>query len=541
MQARSGVSVFALVAVAPQLWADVPAVSTFVNPVYEGADPWVTQHEGFYYYCRSEDDLAISVSKSDRLTDPGVKRVVWSCPRRGWNSAQLWAPELHHISGKWYIYYAASNGKNENHRAGVLEAVTNDPQGKYVDRGVLYTGDEIETGKNNRWAIDATPVMIGGRLYLIWSGWPDTRDVQYLYIARMETPWKVAGNRVRICENDTYLWERVDESQQQRGLHEAPQILRRDGWLHVVYSCSGSWEPSYKLGMLSIKEADDPLDPKNWKKHAKPVFSPTEQTFGVGHCSFVKSPDESEDWIVFHSKISRKQGWERAVYIQPFRWMAEGLPAFGKPVAAGEPLALPAGERHEVQAGEKFVDEFTSGNWDRWRYFGYSSYISVEDEMLNLGGHPRRRMGNVYRSGEKAFVRDQEWTDFSASVRVRFVQGGRRAGMLFRVREPAVGYDTHKGYFAGLVAATGKVVLGKSDGKNWMEIAVADAAFDPNDWHELKVLARGEEISVSVDDRPVLTARDSQYKTGMVGLGVVDTHAVFDGFRVDREETSEKR
>lgn len=534
MQARQGLSVFVLSAVAPQLWAETPASRpAFVNPVYEGADPWVTQHNGSYFYCRSEGDLGVSVWKSDRLTDPGVRRLVWSCPQTGWNRAQLWAPELHHISGKWYIYYAASDGRNENHRAGVLESVTDDAQGKYVDRGVLYTGDEIETGRNNRWAIDATPVTIGGRWYLIWSGWPDTRDIQYLYIARLENTYTVAGNRVRICENDTYSWERVGETTRERGLHEAPQVLRRNGRVLIVYSCSGSWEPSYKLGLVSIDESADPLDPSSWHKHPEPVFAPTEQTFGVGHCSFVTSPDGREDWIVYHAKVSREHGWERAVFLQPFGWTSAGLPDFGRPVARGQALAIPSGEP-AATPGESFTDGFDAGNWDCWRYFGYGRYISLDREALSLGGHPTRGLVNNYRSGEKALIRGLEWGDLTVSVRLRFVQGGRDAGILFRVREPAVGYDAQKGYFAGLIPSSRLVILGRTDGNAWTEIARAGLDFDPNRWHELTVRAVGERITVSVDGAETLAARDAHYASGLVGVRVVDTHTVFDDFTVSR-------
>jgi GH43 family beta-xylosidase len=534
MQSRSGLFMFVSVAAAPQLWAETSAThSTFVNPVYEGADPWVMRHGGFYYYCRSENDLAISIWKSDRLTDPGIKRTVWNCPEQGWNCAQLWAPELHYLAGKWYIYYAASDGRNENHRAGVLESVSEDPQGEYIDRGELYTGDRIESRAENRWAIDATPVTIGGRLHLIWSGWQDTRDVQYLYIARMENPYTVAGNRVKICANDTHLWERVGETEKERGLHEAPQVLHRDGRVLVVYSCSGSWEPTYKLGLLSLNEGDDPLDPASWRKHPEPVFAPTDKTFGVGHCSFVTSPDGKEDWIVYHAKMSRNHGWERAVCLQPFKWTSEGLPDFGKPVAPGESLPLPLGEARP-RAGEQFADEFEAGNWDRWRYFGYSRYVGTKDGGLVLGGHPKRGLVNHYQSGEKVLVRDLEWADFTASVRLRFVQGTRDAGILFRVQEPAVGYDAQKGYFAGLIPGTKLVVLGKTDGRNWTEIARGEYPFDASKWHDLRVEAKGEQITVSVDGRQMLTATDSQYRSGLVGLRVVDTHAIFDSFRVQK-------
>lgn len=512
-------------------WADSSARPVFVNPVYEGADPWIVKHGPHYYYCKSEGDLGISIWKSDWLTDPGIKRLVWKCPRRGWNSRQLWAPELHHVGGKWYIYYAASDGRNENHRTGVLEAATDDPQGEYIDRGRVYTGDDVESGTHNRWSIDATPVIIDERLYLIWSGWPDERDVQHLYIAPMSNPYTASGNRVKLCENDTYVWERVDENLDQRGLHEAPQILQRAGRTWVVYSCSGSWEPSYKLGLLSLENGDDPLNPSNWHKHDQPVFAPTDETFGVGHCCFVPSPDGKEEWLVYHAKRSREHGWQRAVFMQPFKWTNDGVPDFRMPVAPGVPLPLPSGEPGP-KPGDEFVDTFGSGNWDDWRYYGYNRYIWVEDETLSIGGHPRWGLVNHYRSGEKALVRGLEWSDFRAKVRLRFVAGERDGGILFRVQQPALGYDAQQGYFAGLIAGAQRVILGKTDGKTWTEIARASHAFEATDWNELSVEARGERIAVYINGKQAIETADAEYSCGLIGVRVVDTHALFDDFHV---------
>lgn len=318
---------------------------TFFNPVYRGADPWVIKHGMTYYSCRSEGGSGIAVCRSDKLTQRGDRRLVWR-PRSGsWNSHGIWAPELHQLRGKWYIYYAATRGDNAEHRAGVLEAMTGDPQGDYRDRGMLYTGDDIAGRTNNRWAIDATPLEIGERLYLIWSGWPGTEDVQYLYIAPMSDPCTVSGNRIRLCTNDSYVWERVSERKEERGLNEGPQILKRGRRIMIVYSCSGSWEATYKLGLLYMDERSNPLDPASWRKLDQPAFQSSEKVFGVGHACFTKSPDDTEDWLVYHAKVSREPGWQRMVHLQPFRWTPNGFPDFGRPADPDVPLKVPSGER----------------------------------------------------------------------------------------------------------------------------------------------------------------------------------------------------
>src|SRR5690606_27272977 len=82
---------------------------TFTNPIADGADPWVFKKDGIYYYCGSGDG-GIYVSQSEKMTDPGERRTVWKAPEEGWNKMNIWAPELHFIEGKWYIYYAAGEG-----------------------------------------------------------------------------------------------------------------------------------------------------------------------------------------------------------------------------------------------------------------------------------------------------------------------------------------------------------------------------------------------------------------------------------------------
>jgi len=93
--------------------------------------------------------------------------------------------------------------------------------------------------------------------------------------------------------------------------------------------------------LLRLKDKDGTLlSPSNWEKSG-PVF---QGPFGTGHCSFVKSPDGKEDWIIYHSKKSEKEGWQRDVMMQRFKWDRNGYPVFGKPVETGLEINRPSGE-----------------------------------------------------------------------------------------------------------------------------------------------------------------------------------------------------
>jgi GH43 family beta-xylosidase len=315
----------------------------FVNPVCEGADPWVIRDaaRNRYLWCSTEKDRGITLYVSRSLTERGAKHIIWRAPEKGNCSREVWAPELHLLDGRWHIYFAASDGRNENHLTYVLRSRTDDPLGGYELFGPLSTGEGIDGKSPNVWAIDMTVLEYGGKRYAIWSGWdaPGT-DRQFLYIAPMKSPTELAGPRVRLCSNADYEWERTEPGVKGRGLNEGPQVLKQGRRTFLIYSCGASWLPNYKLGLLELK-GRDPLSPQAWRKHSEPVFQGTEETYGVGHSCFVASSDNKELWHVFHAKRDRKPGWRRAIFAQPMSFDATGFPRFGVPVKAGEKLRRP--------------------------------------------------------------------------------------------------------------------------------------------------------------------------------------------------------
>ena len=219
--------------------------ATFVNPIMEGADPWVMRHEDNYVWCLSEGNRAIALHVSPDLTRPGRKHIVWTAPKRGPVSREVWAPELHFLDDRFHIYFAASDGKNANHLAYVLRSKTADPLSEYTLHGPFATGEGADGRTPNIWAIDMTVLELSDKRYALWSGWdaPGT-DRQYIYIAPMKSPTGLAGPRVRLCDNADHLWERIEPDVNKRGLNEGPQVFQARGKTAVVYSCAASWLPT---------------------------------------------------------------------------------------------------------------------------------------------------------------------------------------------------------------------------------------------------------------------------------------------------------
>lgn len=311
----------------------------FVNPIVSAkapggsADPSVVYRSGRYHYCRSLADGAIGIAVAARLQDIGTAPMVtvWTPPPgTGW-SRQVWAPELSYLQDRWYIHFAASDGDNSNHRMFVLEGDAEDAQ-----RGYAFKGEVAAPG--GTWAIDGVALENAGRLYFVWSGWRHAADgfPQVLYIAPMSNPWTISGPRHEIAAPDR-AWERLGAP-----LLEAPAVLRRGARIFIAYSASASWTDDYALGLLTYSGGDI-LSADSWVKSEAPVFSRRDGAWGPGHNAFVKSPDGTEDWIVYHAIDRSGGGWpQRSVRAQPFGWKADGTPDFGVPATPGMPIAEPS-------------------------------------------------------------------------------------------------------------------------------------------------------------------------------------------------------
>lgn len=498
---------------------------SFVNPIAEGADPWVVQHGEQYLWCFSEGDRGLSVWISDRLTTTGTRHLVWQAPEEGPWSREVWAPELHLLDGRWHIYFAASDGRNENHLAYVLQSADENPLGPYELHGPFATGEGEDGLSPNIWAIDMTILEHEGERYALWSGWdaPGT-DQQFLYIAPMASPTELSGPRVLMCANDDFLWERTEEREDSRGLHEAPQVLQHGGRTFVVYSCGASWLGTYKLGLLELT-GNDPLDPASWSKHPEPVFQREGGTIGTGHSIWVKSPDESEWWHIFHAKMDEAPGWRRAVFAQPMGFRDDGFPDFGTPTPIGSRLPLPSGQK----VGEVGLPLELSlqGSLDGFAYYGHKQFLETGDQGVRLGVVPEAPV-NTFRTGEKLVLLDGDsFTDLEASVTVRVLEGDRDAGLLFRVTEPSLGFDAQQAYFAGIMPGSDRVILGRMDGRSWHEIASAETPVAVGEDYRLSIRAIGPDLSVSLDGEELISVRDETHPAGSVGIRVVNTEARF--------------
>lgn len=208
----------------------------FQNPIMEtGADPWIFEFEGLYYYCFSDNKTSIfvSVAKSPLELDQAEKILVWQAKSGKAYSHQTWAPEIYRLDGKWYIYFAASNGRNSTHRNYVLEA--DKAEGPYRFKGQI-------SPETDRWAIDGTVIEHDdGERYFVWSGWDGRANTQQnLYISKMKNPWTLVSGKKGLLKSRKLKKKGKDlEAKTLVDVEvEAPEA--GEYVLEVAYSCDSS-------------------------------------------------------------------------------------------------------------------------------------------------------------------------------------------------------------------------------------------------------------------------------------------------------------
>jgi len=312
-------------------------MASIPNPlILQRADPFVCRHtDGYYYFTASVPEYdRIELRRSGTLAGLATATPVdvWRRPDTGPMSALVWAPEIHPIDGKWYVYFAAAPSREIvdglfQHRIFALENASKNPL-----ESEWHVLGRIETGLDT-FSLDATSFEHRGQRYFVWAQKdPAIAGNSNLYIAPMASPNRLAGPAVMLSRPE------LDWEIQGFLVNEGPAVLVRRGKIFIAYSASATDE-RYCMGLLHADEGANVLDPRSWTKATRPVFSTSVErgVFGPGHNSFTTSEDGTRDLLVYHARnyreITGDPLWnaDRHTCVQAIDWDSEGMPVFGLP------------------------------------------------------------------------------------------------------------------------------------------------------------------------------------------------------------------
>jgi len=269
--------------------------------IAQRADPYILQENGVYYFTASIPAYdAIVLRRADSLeglrTAPEVE--VWHKHEEGVMSKHIWAPELHHIDGRWYVYFAAGERDDIwNIRPWVIRCEGDDPlQGPWTECGNLVRADGDEFSFTD-FSLDMTTFAHNGQRYCVWAEKVSVgKKISNLYIARMKDALTLDTPQM-LLSSPTYDWERHGF-----WVNEGASFLHAEGKIFLTYSASDT-SPAYCMGLLWADEDADPMDISAWHKANRPVFGTNLERglLGPGHNTFFRDP-EGNIYTSYHAR-----------------------------------------------------------------------------------------------------------------------------------------------------------------------------------------------------------------------------------------------
>ena len=278
----------------------------YLNPfILERADPYVIKHNDKYYFTASYPAFGsvekgydrIVLRESDTLQGlaDAEEKTIWKAHDSGVMARHIWAPEIHYILDKWYIFFAAGE-KDEiwNIRPFVLVCDTDPMTDEWTELGKMQAseGDNVSF---NSFSLDMTYFEHNGKHYLIWA---EIIGDSSLFMAEIDPrePNKLISKPILLTKPE-YDWEKVTFR-----VNEGASVLKHGDKIFVFFSASGTGS-EYCMGVIYANEDSDLMDISSWTKVTFPVLqtSDLEGQSGPGHNSFTID-DKGNTVIVYHAR-----------------------------------------------------------------------------------------------------------------------------------------------------------------------------------------------------------------------------------------------
>lgn len=275
------------------------AAETFINPVANGADPFVLKDGDTYYlYVTADGSYGYRVYTSTNLVEWEVrgyclrKEDVYTDQIAKPGVYNFWAPEVLKVDDTYYMVYAAQEHIGVATSDSPLGPFTNDATSFLMDKraidGHFFRDDDgqvylyfVSVGK---WTTGG--VSVSGNN--IWGGAFDLETLSF----KTEPQYLLAY-----------------DAGEGHYIAEGPEILKHNGKYYLTYSSNDYRNPGY---CVKYAVGDSPMGPF-YKYEGNPIFRSDDidradtknpHLYGTAHHCFTTSPDGKELVIVYHAHRS---------------------------------------------------------------------------------------------------------------------------------------------------------------------------------------------------------------------------------------------
>ena len=281
----------------------------FYNPILSRSlpDPTVIRaKDGCFYLYATEDTRNVPIWKSSNLVDwlfVGTAFTEKSHPvfMKG---GVIWAPDINYIKKQYVLYYSLSKA-NEFYKNGIGVAVSKKPEGPFIDKGKLFTSEEIDV-KNS---IDQFYFEEKGKKYLFWGSF-----------------FGIYG--IELSKDGLSIKKGAKKKQVAGTFMEATAIEKRNGYYYLfgsAGSCCEGDKSTYRITYGRSKNLFGPYVTKEGKSlmdnNFEVLIHGNKQVAGPGHQSRIVTDDKGQNWIIYHGFLRDSPQKGRVVFMDKICWV----------------------------------------------------------------------------------------------------------------------------------------------------------------------------------------------------------------------------
>lgn len=322
---------------------------TFTNPLVRAADPYMFVHDGQYYFIATGGST-LSLYKVANPAD--LSQAVGSVIFAPDDMANLWSPEIHHLSAEevgeqdagWYLYLSAADlgeGAAEGQRQYVLKALDGDdlfgrwgdPVTGEADAARRITNVDHPDFNAESFVAGISLMRVADETFITYVAevGRGTSDFhQTINMSRIVNPWTLQGDPSVITRSE-YEWEEHGYAQSTsdpnmwwpKVVEGATAVYGHDGEVYMAYSASGYWTIHYAIGYLRYA-GGDPMDAANWVKNPTPIMSKNDEVTGTGTGPNF-TDHEGTAWFMYQARPGTSTTTARYAFIEPYAADGDGL------------------------------------------------------------------------------------------------------------------------------------------------------------------------------------------------------------------------
>lgn len=257
------------------------------NPVKTGcADPAVMRDGAKWYLtCTGGDgqgNLFPIYASTNLLAWERVGEVFKKGQVPTWANGNWWAPELHHLGGKFVAVFNAKSKTTGKNAVGIAFGAS--PKGPFVDKGsALVSYPSYSSIDAHLIHDDAGKPVLYYKNELEKNG----QGADVIRVVRLTEDGRATKGDAKTVLTTGQKWE--------GGVVEGGWVTKRGGFYYLFYSGNAYCNGTYAVGVARSRSPFGPFD-----KKGGPILKSGARWAGPGHNAITTGPD-GRTWIVYHA------------------------------------------------------------------------------------------------------------------------------------------------------------------------------------------------------------------------------------------------